>query len=61
MVDYHIVFDWAKTQAYGPFPSLSAAEDWLAAQQILIGQYEDNDVSIVPLFSVNEKLPVLVK
>lgn len=61
MANWHIVFDWAKTQAYGPFPSMSAAEDWLAAQQILLGQYEDNEVSIMSLLSINERLPELVK
>lgn len=60
MIDHHIVFDWANTQAYGPFPSRSAAEDWLAAQNILLGQYKDNQVSIIPLSSIHEKLPTIL-
>lgn len=44
-----IVFDWNKTEAFGPFDTKAAAEDWLAKQGILLGQYEDQEVSIMEL------------
>ena len=51
-----VVVDWHKTKLYGPFETKEAAEDWLAEQGILDGQYEDQEVSICALRPQTEKL-----
>lgn len=60
MVDWHIVFDWHKNSAFGPFPSKTAAEDWLMGQDIPPDKYTENEVSIMPLCSITEKLEIVI-
>ena len=54
-----IVFDWAKTKAFGPFDNKEAAQDWLAKQGILLGQYEDQEVGLMELHSTSEVLETI--
>lgn len=51
-----IVVDWHDTRFFGPFNSEGEAENWLAGQNILIGQYEDNEVSINKLEGLSARL-----
>lgn len=51
-----IVFDWHCTIAYGPFNTKEEGEEWLAKQNIHPEQYEEQEVSILQLIPISEKL-----
>ena len=59
MVNWHVVVDWHLTKIYGVFPSKVMAEDWLMDQDITPDKYDDNEVSILPLFATTEKLEII--
>ena len=50
------VHDSNKERIYGPFNTKEEAEEWLAKQGIYVGQYEMQEVSILPLYATSEKL-----
>ena len=54
-----IVFDWNKTKAFGPFETQDQAEDWLASLGIGLGSYEDQEVSVMKLSPITEKLEMI--
>lgn len=59
MVDLHVVVDWNQTKVYGPFDSKGSAEEWLAKQNIYVGQYDEQEVSILPLLDKSQQLETI--
>lgn len=51
-----IVTDWHKTKFFGPFNSKNDAEEWLAKQGVMLGQYESQEVSVNELRPTTEIL-----
>jgi hypothetical protein len=49
-----VVVDWHDTKFIGPFASEENAQDWLATKDVLIGQYEDNEVGIYRIEDANQ-------
>ena len=54
-----IVVDWNNTKHFGPFQTEDEAEEWLAKQGIMLGQYEDQEVSVTRLAPLTEQLDLI--